>query len=222
MGSRFFQPFRGKKYNEGINHKKILVVGASFYCNKKSCEYFAQCTSPLKKDSSPYKTICPEYVKKDMDLSNEPSYALDNNYRAYLNFGAFMQQFVEDKHEYIWDRMAFTDYLQFFSPTVQTKKVYLSDRDFEAFHETLRELQPDIVFLWGLPVTEEVRDKDEHRKYITDWDKLPDTEYYVCHMNDIPGVPHEITLICTFHPSSVKYWYDDLEKLIKYFSDVIK
>lgn len=156
-----------------------------------------------------------------MVLSNEPSYALENNYRAYQNFGAFMQQFVADKNEYIWERMAFTDYLQFFSPTVQTKKEYLSVRDFEAFHETLRELQPDIVFLWGLPVTEEVRDKEEHRMYITDWNKLPETEYYVCHMNDIPGVPHEITLICTFHPSSVKYWYGDLEKLTKYVRNII-
>ena len=34
MGSRFFTPAKGEKYEEGINGKKILVVGASFYCNK--------------------------------------------------------------------------------------------------------------------------------------------------------------------------------------------
>lgn len=31
MEKRFFKPFVGDRYQEGINGKKILVVGASFY-----------------------------------------------------------------------------------------------------------------------------------------------------------------------------------------------
>lgn len=222
MKKRFFEPYIGPKYHEGIRGKRILVFGASFYCNKKSCPYFSDCTNPQNKDSSRFDQICPEYMDKNMKLSNEPSYAIDNCYRAYLNFGAFMQNYVGDKHEYIWERMAFTNYLQFFSPTVLTKPEYLSERDFEAFVELIQQLQPNIVFIWGLPVTEEVRDKKEHMEFlhITDYDKLPETEYYVCHMN-VPDVPHEILLVCTYHPSSVSYWYGDLEKLNKYFDNVI-
>ena len=227
MKKRFFEPYIGPKYHEGIRGKKILVFGASFYCNKKSCPNFKDCTNPQSKDSSLFDKICPEYkdklfYDKPMKLSNEPSFAIDNGYRAYRNFGAFMQNFVEDKQESIWDRMAFTDYMQFFSPTVATKPEYLSERDFEAFVELIQELQPHIVFIWGLPVTAEVRDKKEHIEYlhIKDHDKLLESEYYVCHM-DVSGVPHEISLVCTFHPSSVSYWYRDRDKLIKYFDKVI-
>ena len=50
--SSFFKPYRGEKYETGINGKKILVVGASFYCTDKSCKFFTKCTDVIKKDSS--------------------------------------------------------------------------------------------------------------------------------------------------------------------------
>lgn len=58
MNNRFFKPFEGKKYKEGINGKKILVLGASFYCNwdgndgRNKCEFFDECTNPMKRDST--------------------------------------------------------------------------------------------------------------------------------------------------------------------------
>ena len=48
---RFFVPFVGKKYKTGINGKKVLVLGASFYCNKHDCPNFKDCTSHNIKDS---------------------------------------------------------------------------------------------------------------------------------------------------------------------------
>ena len=54
--SIFFKPFKGDKYEIGINGKKVLVVGASFYCNKTDCPFFADCTNVAKKDSSKYLT----------------------------------------------------------------------------------------------------------------------------------------------------------------------
>ena len=227
MSSRFFNPYVGSKYEEGICKKRILVVGASFYCNKdgekgrKLCPFFNECTSPVIKDSSKFDTICPEYIGQDLKLSEEPSNAIEARYRAYQNFASFMRQYKKKKNEDVWDRMAFTDYLQFFSPTIDTKKEYFSKRDFSAFYETLIELKPNIVVVWGLAVTEEIRDNKENNGYITDYDKLPETDYYVCHMQ-LPKVPHEISLVCCFHPSSVKYWYGDLEVLTKHMSNVLK
>ena len=223
MHSRFFTPFVGTKYHKGIRGKKILALGASFYCSHtpestEPCPYFADCTSPLKKDSSKYDRTCPFYKASGLRLSEEPSNAIAENYRAYQNFAAFMQQFVDDKNEDVWQRMAFTDYLQFFSPTVLTQKEYLSQRDFDAFCETLRELQPDVVVAWGMAIIEEIR---ENNPYVTDRVKLPETEWYVCHMK-VPGVSHEIALVCCYHPSSMSYWYNDLDKLTKYFRGVLR
>jgi hypothetical protein len=113
--------------------------------------------------------------------------------------------------------MAFTDYLQFFSPTVLTHKEYLSQRDFDAFCETLHELQPHIVVAWGMQIIEEIR---EHNPYVTDLEALPKTEWYVCHMR-ISGIAHEIALICCYHPSSISYWYNNLDVLTKYLQQVL-
>ena len=222
-GNRFFKPFVGSMYHHGINGKKILVLGASFYCNKDGkdgryrCQFFDECTNPVKKDSSRFNLSCPIYAGTGLRLSEEPSNAISENYKTYQVFANFIRQFVEDKDEDVWQRMAFTDYLQFFSPTVLTHKEYLSQRDFDAFCETLHELQPHIVVAWGMQIIEEIR---EHNPYVTDLEALPKTEWYVCHMR-ISGIAHEIALICCYHPSSISYWYNNLDVLTKYLQQVL-
>ena len=151
-------------------------------------------------------------------MSEEPSNAIAENYRAYQNFASFMQQFVDDKTEDVWQQMAFTDYVQFFVPTIDTKKEYLSKRDFDAFCETLRELQPNVVVAWGMAIIEEIR---ENNPYVIDFDRLPESEWYICHIS-IPGVSHDITQVCCYHPSSMSYWYNDLDKLSKYMDMVLR
>ena len=223
MNNRVFKPFEGKKYKEGINGKKILVLGASFYCNwdgndgRNKCEFFDECTNPMKRDSSKFDGICPSYKKTRQKLSEEPSNAVSENYRAYKVFANLIKEFVKDEED-VWQRMAFTNYLQFFSPTMETKKEYLSPRDFEAFCETLNELQPDIVIVWGLAILEKVR---EENPYVIDFENLPQTEWYVCHIR-IPGVNHDITLVSSYHPSSRKYWYESLETLTKYMKKLLQ
>ncbi|MBR1688556.1 MAG: hypothetical protein IJ710_08525 [Prevotella sp.] len=220
--NRFFKPFVGTEYDKGICGKRILVLGASFYCShspesSSPCRFFAECTSPERKDSSRFDSCCPFYEGAGLRLSEEPSNAIAENYRAYQNFGRFMEQFVEEGTEDVWQRMAFTDYVQFFLPTIDTKKEYLSRRDFNAFNETLVELKPHIVVAWGMAIIEEIR---ERNPYVTDFEKLKETEWYVCHLQ-VPQVPSEIALVCCYHPSSVKYWYNDIDTLTKYMKEVL-
>mgnify|MGYP002857681724 CR=1 FL=1 len=223
MSKRFFKPFVGSKYAKGINGKKILVLGASFYCNKDGkegrykCRFFDECTSPVWKDSSRFDSICPAYAENGLRLSEEPSNAIAENYKTYQVFANFMRQFINDKEEDVWQRMAFTDYVQFFLPTIDTKKEYLSQRDFDAFIETMVELKPHVVVAWGMAIIDEVR---ERNPYVTDFERLKETEWYVCHMQ-VPQVPHEIALVCSYHPSSVSYWYNDLDTLTKYIKAVL-
>lgn len=222
MNQRFFKPFVGLRFQQGIQGKKILVLGASFYCSHgpesdAPCKFFAECTDPVKKDSSKFDICCPFYAESGLRLSEEPSNAIAERYRSYQNFASFMRQFVGDDVEDVWQRMAFTDYVQFFLPTIDTKKEYLSQRDFDAFVETLVELQPHVVVAWGMAIIEEIR---EHNPYLTDFERLKETEWYVCHMQ-VPYVPHEIALVCSYHPSSVSYWHNDLDTLTKYIKAVL-
>ena len=55
---RFFEPHIGSKYQVGIKGKKILVIGASFYCKTKECQYYNLCTSDKYKDSSKCDNCC--------------------------------------------------------------------------------------------------------------------------------------------------------------------
>ena len=62
MNTRFFSPFIGSRYRNGVCGKRILVLGASFYCNhtpdsNKPCPFFEECTDPMKKDSSKFDNI---------------------------------------------------------------------------------------------------------------------------------------------------------------------
>ncbi len=216
MNNRFFKPYIGKKYNVGINGKRVLVIGASFYCSSKNCPFFNDCTDVVKKDSSKYDNICPVYSKEKLLLSEEPWHTVGNEYRTYKVFANFIGHFIKnnDYHE-IWEHLAFTNYVQFFVRPVTTHKKYLSERDFNAFIETLSELKPNIVISWGTVFLNDIR---RNNPYVIDNDLLEQNEYYICHMRSIPEVPHDITLVSGYHPSSIRYWYNDLEKLKKYFN----
>ena len=225
----FFKPWIGENYQKGINRKKVLVLGASFYCNQTNCKFFSECTSPEKKDSSKFESTCPFYAKIDghPKLSEEPTNAIQDCLKTYKVFANFMNQFISSEKGYegydeyaVWDRMAFTDYVQFFLPTVKTYPTYFSKRDFNAFIEVLQKLKPDVVIAWGLPITTEIRDNIENNSIFIDLDKLPDTEHYICHLK-VAGIDHEITYVSCYHPSSVAYWYNNLDSLSLYLKEVL-
>lgn len=88
--SQFFEPYVGKRYAEGINGKQILVLGASFYCDRVKCPFFASCTSVILKDSSAFDTKCPEYQPAGKKLHLEPSYCVEDAPVTYQRFAAYM------------------------------------------------------------------------------------------------------------------------------------
>lgn len=217
---RFFKPFKGDKYEIGINGKKILVVGASFYCTKTNCRFFADCTDIVKKDSSKYDSICPDYSEEKHLLSEEPWHTIGNGYRTYKVFANFISQFLnENDYREVWQHLAFTNYVQFFLPSVNTRKGHLSKRDFDAFIETLSELKPDIVISWGVVFLDEIR---TNNPYVIDLKDLKQNEYYLCHLRGVPEVDHDIKLLSCYHPASVSHWYNDLELFSKHFQLAIK
>ena len=94
MSERFFTPWVGPEYNKGICGKKVLVLGASFYCNKKYCKFFTECTNTEKKDSSKFNESCPYYAKLEghPKLSDEPTNAICDCIKTYKVFAKYMKE----------------------------------------------------------------------------------------------------------------------------------
>lgn len=225
---RFFEPWIPEKYNEGINGKKILVFGASYYCKEVNCPYYKDCTSVEKKDSSLYDKCCPSYIASNRCLHDEPSYTTGEA-RAYSNFARLFSPYVKEG-ENIWDYLAFTNYVQFFLPcskddsgkvsSAPTLPEHLSPRDFDAFIEVIQEQKPDVVVIWGAVIAKPIRDR-QNNQFIYDLDECFDnTEGYICHMN-IPNVDHDIALFSCYHPSS-RSWNESFEDAARYLDVLLK
>jgi len=219
MQRRMFKPFVGSCYREGIRGKKILVLGAGFYCNHADCIYYKQCTDVGRKDSSPYDSICPIYIKVGKRLSNEPSYCIEERPRSYRLFAKALQAFTQtDSYEETWSLLAFTNYIQFFLPGAAGKCSVtpfsdISARDFGAFIETVDELRPDIVIVWGCVINSSLK---ENNPYLVSLKELDETEWYLCHIL-VPGHDHPIAIVNPFHPSS-SAWNGTLPVLKKYIA----
>ena len=222
MSSRFFNPFVGRDYHTGFRGKRILVLGASFYCNKTDCRFFKQCTDVDLKNSSAYDSICPEYAKENKLLSNEPSYCIEYRPRTYQTFANCMQSLMGTVgYDSTWARMAFTNYIQFFLPATEgifrdTRATDMCERDFEVFTETLKELQPHIVVVWGCVINSCLK---EDNPYLVSREELDETEWYLCHIQ-VPGISHKIAILNPFHPSS-PHWNKALPEFKKYFDKAV-
>lgn len=213
--SRFFTPYIGKDYQYGILNKKILVLGASFYCENTWCEYFKECTNRIKKDSSAFDLLCPENCKYSRNLHDQPTYNIKDGHETYDNFASAFDEYLNE-NERFWDKVAFTNYIQFFLPTKETKRSYLSERDFYAFYETIIELQPDIVIIWGNIINTKLKEKNP---YITDKMELNRTDFYLCHIK-IPEIKHKICLINCNHPcDKFGCWSREITKFKSYLQN---
>lgn len=211
--NRFFNPFVGSEYSTGINGKKVLVLGASFYCLNEKCSYHDECTDYNKKDSSPHNYDCPS--KDGDELKNQPSDTPNN--KVYSTFINSIQQFVETEVD-AWERVAFTNYIQFFVPTIKTYESYMSKRDFDAFIYTIKKLKPDVVIVWGTVVNKALADNE----FVVDKQELKDTDGYLWHLEGIPDVNHRITVVNCYHPSSYWYWYRDLDCFREYLKQAFE
>ncbi len=221
--SRFFNPRTGEKYDTGINGKKILVVGDSFYCLKTACEYHSKCTDTEQNDSSTYNLICPERLihtdegENVIPLRDEPTVAIDEyESYAYLNFKGLLQLLIGEASESInvWDYVAFTNYIQFFIPQRETDSRFITEKDYPSFVEVVNELEPDIVVTWGDAVANSIRNMYGRNKIE---DELIENQYYY---NRMQFDGHSFTILNLYHPSS-KIWPSDIYNSYKYFKIVL-
>lgn len=159
----FFTPWVGEDYKKGINGKRILVLGASHYCNHNGdCPFFNDCT----KNSRNYDTKCPFY--EGMRLSDTTINEVDDFLKggvndAYANFIDFIVNEMElttDKVSF-WNAIVFANYVQHFLPHWKTEAKDIYPQDYEAFKEIVQLHKPDIIIVWGTPVGNELKKKGQ-------------------------------------------------------------
>lgn len=212
MKKRFFRPYVGRDYYRGFdNGKKVLVLGASHYCaynedsTKFNCPVWHECTSLERKDSSPFNEACPYYremngnTKKLEDCTiNELNHFLDGDeYTSYRNFtNLMMVKFNIGNEQSVWDRLAFANYVQYFVPYVTTPNQTRSDMvNFEAFMETVDELNPDIVIVWGTKIPEHFS-RGYIQKLVPVLEKQKNGYFWKLELNK-----HKIIIVNPYHPS---------------------
>lgn len=174
----FFVPYKGIHYNKGINGKKVLVLGASFYCplkdaKKANCTKHSECTNYEKRATSEFNKSCPIYKENGSILSEEPDNELTScpNNETYGTFGRFLKRFIErDFVGSAWDYVSFTNYVQFMQQNWETLPCYLTERDYLAFIEVVQhsEYDPDVVIVWGKPVREELQRRLSDSNLVTE------------------------------------------------------
>ncbi|MCQ2311235.1 MAG: hypothetical protein MJZ64_05745 [Paludibacteraceae bacterium] len=194
---RFFEPFVGKHYTDGINKKRILVLASRIYCDNESCPFFFHCTSVLLKHSLPYEKKCPRHKSTATTLRQEPQRVIEKGSHFLRQIATYMSNYLgTDDYNAIWQSLAFTCYAQFMYPA--TNGIYpemirteLSQEDFNAFIEVVQELRPDIIVVRDNVISTRLM---EQNGYIQSIDELAKTNYYVCHLN-IPDMDYPIAVI---------------------------
>ena len=161
----FFEPFVGDNYSEGINGKRVLVLGASFYCNqdgvsvdketgevKEKCPFYDDCA--INQNTEKYDGKCP--YNHNSPLRKLPQTELDENgAESYKRFWLLLYHYFQQPElsfDDIWGKMAFTNYVQheiggrWNTLASDCRAEYL--KMFEDTLLTMKE-QPDVVIVWG-------------------------------------------------------------------------
>ena len=116
-----------------------------------------------------------------------------------------------------WDYVSFTNYVQYFLSHTETFPDNLSNRDMDAFLETLDELQPDIVVVLGKLGRHPVATAFSNSEYTVEKDE-DDPWDFAWEYNDM-----FIRFICCTHPSAKGLFYKDFppfaQKLMETIND---
>lgn len=210
-GNVFFKPWIGKDYKKGLMHKKIMVLGASHYCNHNDdCPFFNDCT----KSSRDYESKCSFYkgmLLSDTTVNEVNDFLKGEANDAYGNFTNFMVNemgLVKDKGSF-WDAVVFANYVQHFLPHWKTEANDIYSQDYEALKEIVQLHQPDIIIVWGAPVGNDLKKKERIATHLP----KPDDNYLF--KQRIGG--REYLFVNCYHPSEpssarVKWFTNDKVK----------
>ena len=146
-----FYPWRGARYDTGINNKRILILGESHYCEDSDKSQKSRHRCPKEFDN--YCMSCymdRECHEKTIDTIVE--HLSSENYRTHKTFESLVNgHSLSEKERFeFWHHLAFYEYIQYAQPK---PKMPLKQGDptqnRNAFLEVLDLLKPDKIIIWG-------------------------------------------------------------------------
>jgi len=210
MENLFFKPWIGENYlSTGISGKKILVLGESHICGE-GCSDCGNST---------------EHPECNVFTNNAVKYFL--NYKSgkgeferwmntFTKFGNvfYNKSLSSDETVSFWNSIAFYNYVQY-----STDKSRVSPRNDEfaksstAFFEILQSYKPDIVFVWGERLWDQLPDGGEFGEEISVENvNSGRLYYYSIDKNRIP-------IYMVNHPSSSAFnysWHTFMNKAVEF------
>lgn len=216
----FFKPYEGKFYQKGLlNGKKVMVLGASFYCKEEKCKFYEACTSPYPRRTEEFDKSC----LAEYHISERPQFEVsEDGARSYNRFYTFMARYLEERgvvgisdFETFWEHVTFTNYIQYMiGGRTRTSSNDLSDDDLIAFCDAIDEFEPDIVIIWGCVINKPIKYKDSDEDdpdFNNDFDESE-------HRHDLfhwQFHGRKITFINCYHPSAGIFFGKDEEEKMK-------
>ena len=139
-----YLPWVGPDYENGINGKKIMVLGHCHYCDDGSDdEKFT--INILNGYIKWIKQGCPQ----ERDENGKIKDLWTRTYRAFAK--AFLgYESCEDEISLVWNRILFYNYVQVSVPSADSKPIAKDYHESEkGFKSVLTQYNPDIIFVWG-------------------------------------------------------------------------
>lgn len=213
----FLEPHVGKFYENGIEGKRVLVLGASYYCDwngnkgKRKCEFYEDCA--INGNSFKYNNLCPVCKEESLTISNwyKDGREIDEEVsRTYARFFELMRWCrglcATEKFDEFWEKVAFTNYVQhIIGGRINTLPSDCREEYLAMFVDTLEKLKPDIVIVWGCVVDKPLKNATiipghpECRNIMQE-----NSGGYIFKWKNFNG--HDITFLNIYHPSSSLFY----------------
>lgn len=214
----FFEPYIGGCFDEGfiiddsIGPVKLMVLGASFYCDLSNCAYHKRCTE----NSEEFDDKCPaegyrgsyENAERGMYLHESPKIEIESYLEGayYPTYDRFVKVILNlnqapqtCEKEKVWEHVMFNNYIQHFIKTEKTPQYNrnkdLFDNDFEGIFTLIKSHMIECVVVWGKPVREALKANLEKSG-------IPIENLDVKNFNHIMKIDDREIVFCYFdHPS---------------------
>jgi len=211
MGNIFFRPWIGENYfSTGILGKKILLLGESHICGEgcKDCGNLNEHPN------------CNEFTNNVIKyFLNYKTGVGDFEYwmNTYTKFGNVLYNKSLSAEETVsfWNSISFYNYVQYSTDQARVSPLYEEfEKSSKAFFEILQSYQPDLVFVWGERLWEQLPTNGEYgEEILIDNVKGGRIYYYTIEEKKIP-------IYMVNHPSSssLNYsWHPFMNKAIDMF-----
>lgn len=146
-----FYPWRGVKYESGINDNKILILGESHYCKDQEGDQKSHHTCP-KEYCNYCLTSCMDWECHGKTIDTIYEHIHKNSYWAQNTFELHVNghPLTKDERFEFWHHLAFYEFIQFAQPEPKLSlKQGDPSQNMKAFHEILGLLNPNKIIIWG-------------------------------------------------------------------------